>query len=95
MSCRELCDTMRPGSAHRFQPQVALAVAHSGFLGLCREQGVRFEQRKFQLAEGLGLKGFEGENHSELLLSVKITVREKYFKVRHVRDFFAEAGTML
>lgn len=48
---------------------------------------MRFEQREDQLAEVLGLKGFEEENRSELLLSVKITVQEKYFKVRHVTDF--------
>lgn len=62
-------------------------MAHPSFLGLFRKQGVLFEQRKYQLAEGLVLKGSEGENRSELLLSVKITVREKYFKVRHVTVF--------
>lgn len=58
-------------------------------------QGVCFEQRKYQLAWGLGLKGLEGENHPELLLTVKISVQRKYFKATHMVVVFAEAGIVL
>jgi len=44
---------------------------------------VRFQQRKYQLAWGLGLEGLEGANRSELLLTVKITIQWKYLKARH------------
>lgn len=59
------------------------------------KRGVHFEQRTYRLAWGLGLKGFEGENRSELLLTVKITVQWKRLKAMHMIVVFAEAGTML
>lgn len=54
-----------------------------------------FKQRKYQLEWGLGLKRLEGENGSELLLIVKLTVQWKYLKAPNTIVVFAEAGTML
>lgn len=84
-----------PGCSRRRPAAAGMRASRPSFLGLCTKQGVRFEQRNYQLAEGLGLKGLEGENRSELLLTVKITVQRGYWKATHVIVVFAEAGTML
>lgn len=84
-----------PGSSRRRPAAAGMRASRPGCLGLCTKQGVCFEQRNYQLAGGLGLKGLEGENRSELLLTVKITGQWGYLKAMHVIVVFAEAGTML